>query len=230
MIILIPLAFYFIASVSCLPFFTSFFNKECASLIQHELDLSQGLHPDKTNPANFGYIYRLTTPSLNMGPDMSLVRTEGLPSQAAVILSSFTLDESNAKLTVRGRISKLNADRLLRVTRKEKDEEEMNIQFNLFGLDRASQRFHSMLGSHIGEMNGIVNTMNVIEQKNGQDEYQELVLELRPSKDEYLEYSDSPASSVKQLVWSSQQKKSPCSSTTQKRDRFHEIIDSAVLL
>lgn len=178
-----------------------------------------------------------------MGPDMSILRTEGLPSQAAVILSSFTLDESNSKLTVRGRISKLNADRLLRRATQAEAEEEMKIQFNLFGLDRASQRFHSMLGSTDGEISGIVNILNVIEQKNGQDEhYQELVLELRPSpiaaaaaaakENEYLMYSESPTSSVKQLVWSSQQqKKRPCLSlATQKRDRFHEIIDSAVLL
>lgn len=153
------------------------------------------------------------------------LRTEGLPSQAAVILSSFTLDESTSKIIARGRISKLSADRLRRVTAQE--ESVMKIQFNLFGTDGES--YHSMLGS-TGEITGIVNNMNVIQQKNGQDEYQELVLELRPSSDdEFMEYSDSPASSVKQLVWSNTNQKNPCKSTT-KRDRFHEIIDSAVLL
>lgn len=54
---IIPLSFYFVASVSCLPFFSTYkslFIGECANSFQQDLDISQGLKPDTNNNANFG--------------------------------------------------------------------------------------------------------------------------------------------------------------------------------
>jgi hypothetical protein len=170
-----------------------------------------------------------------LGPDISISqsstteKSELLPSEAAVILSSLNYDESSSKLLVRGRISKLNSDRLNRISSQKGST--MKIKFNIFELDNKQHQWFSKLGSN-GEITGTIDSIHIIQQDNdNQTSNQELIIELIPANhdvSEYIEYNNSP-NSMKQIVWGgSSAQRIHCK--TNKRDRIHEIIDSAVLL
>lgn len=168
----------------------------------------------------------MDTSALTLGPDISILqpnkqKSETLPSEAAVILSSLGYDESNSKLLIRGRISKLNADRLNRVSNQKGSN--MKIKFNVFQLN--NKQWSSKLGSNNGDINGIITDINMIEQNDQDQTYQELVIELTPTESlEYIETNNN-----QQIVWGGPSaQRIRCK--TNKRDRIHEIIDSAVLL
>jgi hypothetical protein len=56
MLTILPILIYFIASVACIPLYTSgnIFSLGCREIIQKQLYTNQGVNPDLNSPAEFG--------------------------------------------------------------------------------------------------------------------------------------------------------------------------------
>jgi hypothetical protein len=181
-----------------------------------------------------GYLYRLDMPTLRLGPDITIHhQSELLPSQAASILSSISYDEFNSKLVIRGRISKLNSYRLNRVPSIKGAM--MTVRFDTFGAQ--NNMWYNQLGSSPGGITGRIENLNIVQQTDGRNIHQELVIELSPEpalyhNNEYLHYKHSSAATIKQIDWTGSGKNG-CRTHKQvnnRKDRFHETFESAVLL
>jgi hypothetical protein len=145
-------------------------------------------------------------------------------SQAAVILTH--LFYTNDKLIARGRISKLNS---IRLHRAPVEGSIMTIRFDTF--DYINNQWYKKLSTDGGITGQVVN-VNVMEQTDGKDDHQELIVELLPQNTkEYLTIKTSSTAIINHIDWKAcntvkqQQKKI----STSKRDQFHEIIESDML-
>jgi hypothetical protein len=153
-------------------------------------------------------------------------KTEYLPSQAAVVLSRISYESAAPaqKLLIQGRVSKLNS---LRVQRNNIQGSIAILNFDTFIPTTA--RWHKSFNSQ-GFITGKVEKVNVGYQANKGDDYYELIMELSPVVEEegILEYATVPNVKPRQMNWSV---KGGCKRRmNSKRDQFHEIVESAVLL
>ncbi|KAI7888827.1 uncharacterized protein EV154DRAFT_301424 [Mucor mucedo] len=243
---------FFFGCVTSIPIFSSsLFNIGCTQPIYQALDPVQGLRPQTQAHINFGklfnrqygeitkiikkkrtdrqvigYIHRLDTPTLRLGPDISVhptnSRSEELPHQAAAILSSIRYDEFNRQLEVRGRISQLNAYRLQRVPNMEGTV--MSLRFDTFGSNPLST----------DGITGKIVQLTVIPHIKG-EQHAELVMELTPEPNlahttEYITYA--VGGKQTKMDWTGSGKDG-CRTYTQvnsRKDRFHETFESAMLL
>ncbi|KAG2197052.1 hypothetical protein INT47_009768 [Mucor saturninus] len=218
---------FFFGCVTSIPIFSSsLFNIGCTQPIYQALDPVQGLRPQTQAHINFGYIHRLDTPTLRLGPDISVhptnSRSEELPHQAAAILSSIRYDEFNRQLEVRGRISQLNAYRLQRVPNMEGTV--MSLRFDTFGSNPLST----------DGITGKIVQLTVIPHIKG-EQHAELVMELTPEPNlahttEYITYA--VGGKQTKMDWTGSGKEG-CRTYTQvnsRKDRFHETFESAMLL
>jgi hypothetical protein len=154
------------------------------------------------------------------------------------VLTSISYKERDNQFTARGRISQSNAKKL-------KDRSmtgtEMQVKFGVFTFDKSKHAWYrSFTGGGPGGITGIVTNMRVVQQVEGNIFYPELIVELAPkARDEYagyeyLEYAASGPSTSKQINWSAsgcrQAGNKDVTFVASKRDRFNEIIESAVLL
>ncbi|GAA5802973.1 hypothetical protein EDC94DRAFT_582598 [Helicostylum pulchrum] len=220
--------FFLVASVSCFPF-SNIFRTGCLEPIEQQLNIAQGLKPDLLNTtANFGYVYRLDTPTLRLGPDITVLdMSETYPSQAAVILSSMSYNEFDTRLVLRGQMSKLNWYRLNRLEKLEGTL--MTIRFDTFAHN-TKDTWYTKLGSSHGGITGRVSNFDIQQE---QDVMIELIPESNTFGDEYLEFKTAASSSsVKRIDWTASGKNG-CRTNRQvnnKGDQFDQVFDSAVLL
>ncbi|KAG2235120.1 hypothetical protein BDF21DRAFT_456886 [Thamnidium elegans] len=219
--------FYLVASVSCFPF-SNVFHMGCLEPIEQELNIAQGLKPDLLNTAtNFGYVYRLDTPTLRLGPDITVLDiSETYPPQAAVILSSMSYNEFDTRLVLRGQMSKLNWYRINRLESLEGTL--MTIRFDTFSYNK-KDTWYARLGSSHGGITGRISNFDIQQE---QDIMIELVPEPNTFHDEYLEFKTVPNGNVKRIDWTASGKHG-CRTNRQvnnKVDQFDQVFDSAVLL
>ncbi|KAI9361715.1 hypothetical protein BD770DRAFT_441073 [Pilaira anomala] len=221
----------FITSISCFPF--SHLLRSCLQPIEHTtLDIAQGLKPDLSSTQEFGYVYRIDTPTVRLSPDMSLndisettQEEEELESTAAaaMILSSLVYHELDTRLMIKGKMSQLNVHRLKRV--QDLEGMLMTIQFETFGNSQQGMWYKTLKSSKKG-ITGRIQNLYINEEE------EELMLELKPEVNhhqlsEYIEYKTGPKSSSKRINWI----ENKCRMYNgNKRDLFHEVVDSAVLL
>lgn len=148
---------------------------------------------------------------------------EGLESTAAaMILSSLVYHELDTRLLIKGKMSQLNVHRLKRV--QDLEGMLMTIQFETFGNSQEGMWYKTLKSSKKG-ITGRIQSLYINEEE------EELTLELKPEVNhhlsEYMEYKTGPKSSSKRINWI----QNKCRMYNgNKRDQFHEVVDSAVLL
>ncbi|CEP17363.1 hypothetical protein [Parasitella parasitica] len=212
------------------------FNIGCTKPIHQDLDAMQGLKPNLKNHLQFGYIYNVDSPQVDLDTDIPIKHLEQytwLPSKVVAILSGVSYSEIDSKLVLTSRISKLNANRI-----KLASLDSANIKFGTFAYDGTKKKWYTSLkNGNLGGISGKVAKSNIIHQQNGKDSHYELVLELTPLKKitekkvQFFKYATTTSDS--QILWDGLA--SGCHSykkkgISNKRDHFNEIIESAVLL
>jgi hypothetical protein len=159
----------------------------------------------------------------------------GIPSKAAAILSGITYNELESKLVLTSRISKSNADNLNLALL-----DSLNIKFGTFVYDKSTKEWYNNLkNGNLGGINGKVTKSNIVHQRNGIDSHYELVLEMIPLKSmdkvQFLKYSIDSSSNEMQSKWNGIarngcRKMGSKNIVFNRRDRFNEVFESAVLL
>ncbi|KAK4510763.1 uncharacterized protein ATC70_005196 [Mucor velutinosus] len=229
----------FVASIHCSSIYSSvrIFNFECANPIHQELDIVQALRPNLKTHLQFGYIYSMNSPELDMSADISiehLAQNNWIPSKVPAILSGISYSESSPKLILTSRISKSNANKLDLASL-----DSVNIEFGTFGYDKSKKKWHSSLKTgSLGGIQGKVTKSKIVYQQDGRDSHYELVMEMVPLKNDdqvqYLSYAHDGLSSDLRMKWGgfarNQCSKVVKTSASSRRDYFNEIIESAVLL
>ncbi|KAI8638457.1 hypothetical protein BD408DRAFT_422972 [Parasitella parasitica] len=229
----------FITSICCSPINTSagILNAGCTKPIHQHLDSMQGLKPNLKQHLQFGYIYDVDSPQVDLNTDMPINPLEQhswIPSKAVAILSGISYSELDSKLILTSRISEPNASKL-----KLASLESANIKFGTFAYDRTEKKWCSSLKNEkLGGTFGKVAKSSVIYKQNGQDSHFELELELIPLKNadkiQFLNYAIDGISHL-QIKWNGLtrnkcRKNGDRNSVLSKGDHFNEIIESAVLL
>ncbi|KAL9548403.1 hypothetical protein PS6_006620 [Mucor atramentarius] len=230
----------FTASIYCSPVYASarIFSIGCASPIHQKLDTVQALMPNLKDHLQFGYIYSMNGPGLDVSTDIPikhLAQNNWIPSKVAAILSGVSYSESSSKLILTSRISKRNAHKLNLALL-----DSVNIKFGTFGYDESKKEWYSSLkNGNLGGIQGKVTKSKIVHQQDGKDSHFELVMEMVPLKNDdqlqYLSYVHNAASSDLRMQWDGLAR-NQCSkvgkkySVSNSRDHFNEIIESAVLL
>ncbi|KAL0140913.1 hypothetical protein V8B55DRAFT_1564306 [Mucor lusitanicus] len=227
MLLIKSLLLSFAASIHCSSIYAGarIFNIGCANPIHQELDTVQALKPNLKNHLQFGYIYSMNSPDLDVSADIPIkhpAQNNWIPSKVAAILSGISYSESGSKLILTSRISKSNASKLDLALL-----DSVNIEFSTFGYDKSKKEWHSSLKTgNLGGIQGKVTKSKIVHQQDGRDSHYELVMEM------YLSYAHDGVSSDLRMKWNSLAKNqcSKIASASDRRDHFNEIIESAVLL
>ncbi|GAN10591.1 hypothetical protein MAM1_0373c10135 [Mucor ambiguus] len=240
MLLIKSLLLSFAASIHCSSIYAGarIFNIGCANPIHQELDTVQALKPNLKNHLQFGYIYSMNSPDLDVSADIPIkhpAQNNWIPSKVAAVLSGISYSESSSKLILTSRISKNNANKLDLASL-----DSVNIEFGTFGYDKSKKEWHSSLKTgNLGGIQGKVTKSKIVHQQDGGNSHHELVMEMVPLKNDdqvqYLSYAHDGVSSDLRMKWDSLAR-NQCSKVTKnnsfsnRRDHFNEIIESAVLL
>ncbi|OBZ89838.1 hypothetical protein A0J61_02111 [Choanephora cucurbitarum] len=186
-----------------------------------------------------GYIYSMRNSMVEFDSDLEIQSAsnpaaEWLPSNALALLTHISFNEPTSTLVLKGRFSNTNFDKLVLSARNITT---VDLSFATFAFDALDGTWYDRLKNSDAGISGKIEHIETVQRfKQGQEYFQEVLMEISPSSKEdnqFIKYmASNDMETLKEIKWSHNSKNvcEPGSIANQGKSYFNELFESAILL